>query len=87
MRAPQNVRKDKAVVLGGLAGSAVFGFGLFFAGAAWFVTAGLVIDDHRTSDPARHTPTALFALGLLASALLGARCGLKVGRDWYRNGR
>lgn len=83
-------RRVKALVLGGLAASAVLGFGLFFAGVAWFFAAWaawFIVDDHQTTGAARNVPAAVFVLGLLASSLLAARFGLWVGRDWNRNGR
>lgn len=83
----RRLAKGKALVLGGLAASAVLCFGLFFGGVAWFVTAWLVFDDHRTADPLRHAPVAVFGLGILTSSLVAARFGMRVGRDWYRHGR
>ena len=83
-------RRVKAMVLGGLAMSAALGFGLFFAGVAWYFAgwaAWLVLDDHRTADPIRHVPVVVFVLGLLVSSLLAARFGARVGRDWYQGGR
>src|SRR5437660_3694687 len=75
-------RTLKAVVLGGLAAGAIFCFGLFFAGVAWFVAAWLVFDDHRTAVLVGNGPTAVFVLGLLASSLLASRFGVRVGQDW-----
>ena len=83
-------RRVKATVLGGFAASAALGFGLFLAGVAWYFAAWLVwlaLDDHRTADPIRNAPVAVFVLGLVASSLLAARFGVMVGRDWYRSGR
>jgi hypothetical protein len=77
--------RGKAVVLGGLAAGALLCFGTFFAGVAWLVTGWYFLE--QRDGVARNGPAAVFVLGLLASSLIAGRFGLRVGRDWYHNGR
>jgi hypothetical protein len=80
-------RSAKALVLGGLAGSAVLCFCACFAGIAWFATGLYYTLAEQRDAEAWIVPSIALSAGLLTSSLIATKFGMQVGRDWYRNGR
>jgi hypothetical protein len=82
----RSVAKGKAILLGGLAGSAVLCTGLSLLGFALLFVALFYLDDHSAGGSDAYYSTVFLGVTLALVVFVALRFGWKVGRDWYRNG-